>query len=216
MLPSLPADTGRGKQGGNTTKSRSATPGNPTPCSQLSVLECRAPGASPLPGLAAPRGHRRGWVPTATCKPPPLPPSSGKQRLLSACPTSSPLLLHTTALTYTQPLEGGGEKRRCFAGILQVEDGEDALVQTQDEILHPTPLPGAAVCCWRGKSTPLGPQAWCHCAVEALLHLPKETTRSPRRSPTPSVLSTVHSQLQCCLLGGAARSPGRSRRGFSS
>lgn len=155
-------------------------------------------------------------MPTATCKPPPLPPSSGKQRLLSACPTSSPLLLHTTALTYPPPLEGGGEKRRCFAGILQVEDGEDALVQTQDEILHPTPLPGAAVCCWRGKSTPLGPQAWCHCAVEALLHLPKETTRSPRRSPTPSVLSTVHSQLQCCLLGGAARSPGRSRRGFSS
>lgn len=111
LLPSLPADTGRGKQGGNTTKSRSATPGNPTPCSQLSVLECRAPGASPLPGLAAPRGHRRGWVPTATCKPPPLPPSSGKQRLLSACPTSSPLLLHTTALTYTQPLEGGGGRR---------------------------------------------------------------------------------------------------------
>lgn len=118
---------------------------------------------------------------------------------------------------HTQPLGGGGgNKKRCFAGILRAEDGEDALVQTQDEILHPTPLPGAAVCCWRGKSTPLGPQAWCHCAVEALLHLPKETTRSPRRSPTPSVLSTVHSQLQCCLLGGAARSPGRSRRGFSS
>lgn len=216
MLPSLPADTGRGKQGGNTTKSRSATPGNPTPCSQLSVLECRAPGASPLPGLAAPRGHRRGWVPTATCKPPPPSPFFSEAEVAVCLPHQQPPSAPRHG-PHTQPLGGGGgNKKRCFAGILRAEDGEDALVQTQDEILHPTPLPGAAVCCWRGKSTPLGPQAWCHCAVEALLHLPKETTRSPGRSPTPSVLSTVHSQLQCCLLGGAARSPGRSRRGFSS
>lgn len=87
-------------------------------------------------------------------------------------------------------------------------------MQTQDEILHPTPLPGAAACCWRGKSTPLGPQAWCHCAVEALLHLPKETTRSPGAHPH-TLCAEYCAQLTPVLsAGGSSMQPWQEQTGI--
>lgn len=84
-----------------------------------------------------------------------------------------------------------GTKRNRFVGIFGAEDGEDALVQTQHEILRPTPLPGEAVCCWKGKSNPTGSQSWWHRAVEALLCLTTGAKPPVHPSASPHPLMCV-------------------------